>query len=337
MAAHPTGDMAATGAKIQQAHRGDLGERHRERPRRDPQQRHGRHGQLPRPRRRRRRCLRQLAEGAVYQRAATEIVQRWINASGMSAADAAASLAGRLDSNWVAEHDALCKTPELTPASDDSETENHALASARAELFDCTDGNAPISSGAAGRADGDATAARVPRSRRDRSQSRRDRAPRVRARRARLHPRPERRGEPAAHRRLRRLAARSPRARLRRRAEAARRRAVSRQSVREDGRDGVDREGQARDRRGRGAGREASNGRQVEAGARLPRRGRAGVAGARPPPRTRRSSGMSTRWRPCSRPASVPAAIEIRRPRSRAGTSSRAAARRSCALRSHRC
>lgn len=70
-----------------------------------------------------------------YQHAATEVLQYWINETGLSEADATASLAARVDTQtWEPERDQLCNALR----SDDSrDHEVAALAEARYELFGC--------------------------------------------------------------------------------------------------------------------------------------------------------------------------------------------------------
>lgn len=70
-----------------------------------------------------------------YQRAATEILQYWINETGLSEADAVASLAARIDGDaWQAEHDQLCHALDSGNSHD---KEQNAMAEARIRLFGC--------------------------------------------------------------------------------------------------------------------------------------------------------------------------------------------------------
>ena len=71
----------------------------------------------------------------VYHHAATEVLQYWINETGLSEADAIASLAARVDTDaWSAEHDALCSKIDI---SGYASTEPGAIAEARHTLFGC--------------------------------------------------------------------------------------------------------------------------------------------------------------------------------------------------------
>lgn len=70
-----------------------------------------------------------------YQRAATEILQYWINETGLSEADAVASLATRIDPDaWQAEHDQLC---HALASGDSRDKEQNAMVEARVRLFGC--------------------------------------------------------------------------------------------------------------------------------------------------------------------------------------------------------
>lgn len=70
-----------------------------------------------------------------YHRAATEILQYWINETGLSEADAVASLAARIDRDaWQAEHDRLC---HAFGSGDSHDKEQNELADARGRLFGC--------------------------------------------------------------------------------------------------------------------------------------------------------------------------------------------------------
>ncbi|HEX3766485.1 MAG TPA: hypothetical protein VHW23_47655 [Kofleriaceae bacterium] len=74
-----------------------------------------------------------------YQHAATEVLQYWINETGLSEADAAASLAARVDTQtWEAEQEQLCQALQPDKAPDH---EHGALIEARSQLFGC-DGHA---------------------------------------------------------------------------------------------------------------------------------------------------------------------------------------------------
>jgi hypothetical protein len=70
------------------------------------------------------------------QRVATEVLQLWINESGMAARDAVESLAARSDKDtFQAERTALCDA--IKPKGDDSRKERTALAAARFLLLGC--------------------------------------------------------------------------------------------------------------------------------------------------------------------------------------------------------
>jgi hypothetical protein len=70
-----------------------------------------------------------------YQRAATEILQYWINETGLSEADAVASLAARIDPDaWQADHDQVC---HALRSGDPHDKEQNELVEARVRLFGC--------------------------------------------------------------------------------------------------------------------------------------------------------------------------------------------------------
>lgn len=70
-----------------------------------------------------------------YQRAATEILQYWINETGLSEADAIASLAARIDPDeWQADHDQVC---HALRSGDSHDQEQNAMVEARVWLFGC--------------------------------------------------------------------------------------------------------------------------------------------------------------------------------------------------------
>jgi len=70
-----------------------------------------------------------------YHHAATEILQYWINETGLSEADAIGSLAARIDPDaWQDEHDQLC---HALGSGDSRDKEQNAMAEARVELFGC--------------------------------------------------------------------------------------------------------------------------------------------------------------------------------------------------------
>jgi hypothetical protein len=70
------------------------------------------------------------------QRIATEVLQMWINETGMAARDAVESLALRADKGgFQGERTALCDA--IKPKGDDPRQERHALAAARFQLFGC--------------------------------------------------------------------------------------------------------------------------------------------------------------------------------------------------------
>jgi hypothetical protein len=71
----------------------------------------------------------------VYQRAAVEVLQLWINETGLSEADAVASLTARVDKDaWEADYRKLC---DGLVSNDGRDDEPHALADARWRLFEC--------------------------------------------------------------------------------------------------------------------------------------------------------------------------------------------------------
>jgi hypothetical protein len=70
------------------------------------------------------------------RRVATEVLQLWINQTGMTARDAVESLALRADKGgFEAERTALCDA--IKPRGDDTRNERNALAAARFQLFGC--------------------------------------------------------------------------------------------------------------------------------------------------------------------------------------------------------
>ena len=74
-------------------------------------------------------------DAPAYHHAATEILQHWINETGLSEADAVASLAARIDPDaWQAEHDQLC---HALGSGDSHDKEQSAMAEARVRLFGC--------------------------------------------------------------------------------------------------------------------------------------------------------------------------------------------------------
>jgi hypothetical protein len=75
-------------------------------------------------------------EEPLAQRIATEVLQLWINETGMAARDAVESLALRADKDgFQAERTALCDA--IKPRGDDPRQERTALAAARFQLFGC--------------------------------------------------------------------------------------------------------------------------------------------------------------------------------------------------------
>ena len=75
-------------------------------------------------------------EEPLARRIATEVLQPWINQTGMSARDAVESLALRADKDgFPAERTALCDA--IKPRGDDTRNERTALAAARFQLFGC--------------------------------------------------------------------------------------------------------------------------------------------------------------------------------------------------------
>lgn len=75
-------------------------------------------------------------EEPLAQRVATEVLQLWINETGMAARDAVESLALRVDKDgFQAERTALCDA--IKPRGDDTRKERNALATARFKLFGC--------------------------------------------------------------------------------------------------------------------------------------------------------------------------------------------------------
>lgn len=70
-----------------------------------------------------------------YHRAATEILQYWINETGLPEADAVASLAARIDPDaWQAEHDQLCQALGSGASHDKEQNE---IVEAKTSLFGC--------------------------------------------------------------------------------------------------------------------------------------------------------------------------------------------------------
>jgi hypothetical protein len=75
-------------------------------------------------------------EEPLAQRIATEVLQLWINETGMAAREAVESLALRADKDgFQAERTALCDA--IKPRGNDAYEERHALAAARFQLFGC--------------------------------------------------------------------------------------------------------------------------------------------------------------------------------------------------------
>jgi hypothetical protein len=81
-----------------------------------------------------------LPDEPAYQRVAAEVLQYWIDETGLAETDAVGSLAARLDHDaWVAEHDQLCKAFGFGDGHDD---EASAIVDARRQLFGCDDEDA---------------------------------------------------------------------------------------------------------------------------------------------------------------------------------------------------
>src|SRR4051812_33270357 len=75
-------------------------------------------------------------EEPLAQRIATEVLQLWINETGMAARDAIESLALHVDKDrFQAERTALCDA--IKPSGDNTRQERHALAAARFQLLGC--------------------------------------------------------------------------------------------------------------------------------------------------------------------------------------------------------